>query len=74
MRRAGVNAIGLALTGKIHMNRIRGVLMVMAACVAFWEGWRLRSTHFALSAVGLGVLALALGLWHLLRKPPMPRV
>ena len=62
------------MTGKIHMNRIRGVLMVMAACVAFWEGWRLRSTHFALSAVGLGVLALALGLWHLLRKPPMPRV
>ncbi len=47
--------------------------MVMAAGVAFWEGWRLRSTRFALSAVGLGVLALALGLWHLLHKPAKPR-
>jgi hypothetical protein len=56
------------------LNRVRGVLMVMAACVAFWEGWRLRGTHFALSAVGLGALALALGLWHLLRKPAPPRV
>ena len=55
------------------MNRIRGVLMIMAACVAFFEAWRLRATHFALSAVGLGALALALGLWHLLRKPARPR-
>jgi hypothetical protein len=61
------------MKGTIQMDRIRGVLMVMAACVAFWEGWRLRGTHFALSAVGLGALALALGLWHLLRKPARPR-
>jgi len=56
------------------MNRFRGVFMLIAACVAFWEGWRLRSTHYALSAVGLGALALALGLWHLLRKPVKTRV
>ena len=56
------------------MNRIRGVFMLIAAGVAFWQGWRLRSTHYGLSAVGLGVLALALGLWHLLRKPPDPRI
>jgi uncharacterized membrane protein len=56
------------------MNRFRGVFMLVAAAVAFWQGWRLRSTHFAVSAVGLGVLALALGLWHLLRKPAKPRV
>ncbi len=49
------------------MNRFRGVFMLIAACVAFWQGWRLRSTHFVVTAVGLGVLALALGLWHLLR-------
>jgi hypothetical protein len=55
------------------MNRIRGVLMVMAACLAFGEGWRLRATHYALSAVGLGVLAMALGVWHLTRKAPQPR-
>ena len=56
------------------MSRIRGILMVVAACVAFFEAWRLRATHFALSALGLGALALALGLWHLLHKPPRPRV
>ncbi len=47
--------------------------MIIAACVAFWGGWRLRSTHYAVSAAGLGVLALALGLWHLTRKAPTPR-
>jgi hypothetical protein len=56
------------------MNRFRGVFMLIAACVALWEGWRLRGTHFALSAAGLGALALALGLWHLLGKPAKPRV
>ncbi len=48
--------------------------MLIAALVAFWQGWRLRSTHFAVTAVGLGVLALALGLWHLLRKGAGPHV
>jgi hypothetical protein len=48
--------------------------MVIAGCIAFWQGWRLRSTHFVWTAFGLGALALALGLWHLLRKPARPRV
>jgi hypothetical protein len=55
------------------MSRFRGVFMLVAACIAFWQGWRLRGTHFALTAVGLGVVALGLGLWHLLRRPPGPR-
>ena len=56
------------------MNQFRGVFMMIAACVAFWQAWRLRATHFWLSAIGLGMLALALGLWHLLHKPAKPRV
>jgi len=48
--------------------------MIVAAGVAFWQGWRLRATHFGLTAAGLGVLALALGLWHLLRKPGRRRL
>ena len=48
--------------------------MLIAAGVAFWQAWRLRATHFAISAVGLGLLALALGLWHLLHKPAKTRV
>ncbi len=47
--------------------------MVIAACISFWEGWRLRNTHYAISAAGLGVLALALGVWHLTRKAPLHR-
>ena len=47
--------------------------MLIAACVAFWQAWRLRATHFFALAILLGLLALALGLWHLTRKAPLPR-
>jgi hypothetical protein len=57
------------------MNRVRGMLMLVAACVAFWQAWRIRSNgHSALLACGLGVLALALAAWHLTRRPPQPRL
>jgi drug/metabolite transporter superfamily protein YnfA len=56
------------------MNRVRGALMLIAACVAFWQAWRLHHGHSAWLAVGLGVLALALGAWHLTRKPSQPRI
>jgi hypothetical protein len=48
--------------------------MLAAAGVAFWKGWKIHSGHTALVAYGLGVLALALGVWHLTRKAPPPRV
>ena len=48
--------------------------MVVLACVAFWRGYELRTSHMAFTAFGLGVLALALGIWHLTRKPAPPRV
>jgi hypothetical protein len=56
------------------MNHFRGVLMLLAAGVAFWRGWKLHAGHMALLAYGLGVLALALAVWHLTRKPDRPRV
>jgi len=56
------------------VNRVRGVLMLIAAAVAFWQGWRLRATHSAPLAVVLGVLALGLGVWHLTRKSPARRM
>ena len=50
------------------MNRVRGVLMVVAAALAFWKGWRIHNNgHSALLACGLGALALALAAWHLTR-------
>jgi hypothetical protein len=57
------------------MNRVRGVLMLVAAAVAFWKGWRIHGNgHSALWAFGLGVLALGLAAWHLTRRPPQPRI
>lgn len=48
--------------------------MVLAACFAFWRGWQLHAGRMAVLAYGLGVLALALAVWHLTRKPDPPRV
>jgi hypothetical protein len=56
------------------MNQFRGVLMLLAAGVAFWRGWKIHTGHTALLAYGLGALALGLALWHLTRKPDRPRV
>ncbi len=51
------------------MDRFRGILMVLAAVVAFWRGWTLHAGRMALLAYGLGVVALALGMWHLTQRP-----
>lgn len=56
------------------MNQFRGALMLLAAGVAFWRGWKIHTGNIALLAYGLGVLAIGLALWHLTRKPDKPRV
>ncbi|MFZ0746765.1 MAG: hypothetical protein WAM85_20335 [Terracidiphilus sp.] len=56
------------------MNRVRGILMLVAAGIAFYRGWKIHTGHTALLGYGLGVLALGLAVWHLTRKPPQPRV
>ena len=55
------------------MNRIRGIVMVLAAVVAIWKGWQIHRGETAVLAYGLGALALALGVWHLRRKEPRTR-
>jgi hypothetical protein len=55
------------------MNQVRGVLMLLAAGIAFWRGWKIHTGHVALLAYTLGALALGLALWHLTRKPDRPR-
>ncbi len=55
-------------------NPLRGVVMLLAAAVALWRGWQIHHGPYALLAYGLAVLALALGIWHMTRKPPTPRV
>lgn len=55
------------------MERIRGIVMLVAGIVVIWKGWRIHHGEAAVLAYGLGVLALALAGWHLTRKPPQPR-
>ena len=56
-----------------RVNRIRGVMMLLAAAVAIWKGWQIHRGETAVLAYGLGALALALAAWHLTRKPPQPK-
>ncbi|HEX4757056.1 MAG TPA: hypothetical protein VH308_03705 [Terracidiphilus sp.] len=56
------------------MNHFRGILMLVAAGIAFWRGWKIHTGHVALLAYGLGALAVGLAIWHLTRKPDLPRV
>jgi len=46
------------------MNPFRGILMIVAAAIAFWRGWQIHTGRYALLAYGLAVLALALAAWH----------
>ncbi len=55
------------------MNPLRGVLMLVAAGFAFWRGWKIHSGAHAWMGYALGVLALALAVWHLTRKPEARR-
>jgi hypothetical protein len=44
-------------------------MLLAAGVFALYEGWKLHTGSSALWAYGLGVLAVALGLWRILRKP-----
>ncbi len=60
------------LSESVRMNRFRGMLMLVAAGVALYRGWKIHTGHIALLAYGLGAAALGLAIWHLTRKA-MPR-
>ena len=55
------------------MDFARGIMMLMAAAFAFWRGFQLHRGEMALMAYGLGVLALALGIWHLTHRASQRR-
>jgi hypothetical protein len=50
------------------MNRVRGVVMVLAGCFALFESRRMLGGERVMIAVALGLLAIALGVWRLTRK------
>jgi len=48
------------------LNPVRGIVLLIAAGIAFWRGWMLHGER-AWMAFGLGVLALGLAAWHVAR-------
>ena len=46
------------------MNPVRGFVMLLASAFAFFQAWRFRAGPHSLLAALLGILALALALWH----------
>jgi uncharacterized membrane protein HdeD (DUF308 family) len=52
------------------MNQVRGVIMILLGGFAFYQGWILHTGQRALLAYALGVVAVAVGVWRLTRKPP----
>lgn len=56
------------------MNQMRGSLMLVAAAIAFWRGWKIHVGSPAYIGYGLGMVALGMAIWHFTRKPDTPRV
>ncbi len=54
------------------MTHFRGIILLAAGCLAFYQAWKIHTGNQALWAYGLGVLAVAVGLWRLTRKPDQP--
>jgi len=65
----GVFEEGLVRT----MQHFRGILMLVAAGIAFYRGWRIHTGNHALMAYVLGAFALGLAVWHLTRSLPQRR-
>jgi hypothetical protein len=56
-----------------RVNRIRGIVMLIAAALAIAKGWQIHRGEMAVLAYGLGAMALVVGVWHLTRKASPPR-
>ena len=56
------------------MEKVRGILMLAVGAFVLYRGFVMRGTHNAGWAIGLGVAAIALGIWRLLRRPPQRRI
>jgi hypothetical protein len=55
------------------MNRLKGFVMLVLGPIALYQGWKIHTGQRALLGYGTGLLAIAMGIWRLNRKPPLPR-
>ena len=56
------------------MNIFRGIILIAAGCYALYKGWMVHAGSQAWWAYGLGVLAIAIGIWRMIRNPDSPLV
>jgi uncharacterized membrane protein len=56
------------------MNQVRGVLMLVAAGIAAWKGWKIHYGTHAWLAYGLAALALGMAVWHMTRQADARRI
>ena len=56
------------------MNAFRGVLLFALGVFALYRGWLIHTGSKAWLAYLLGIVAIALGVWRLLRNPDKPLV
>jgi hypothetical protein len=59
------------------MGLFRGILLIALGVFALYEGWRMMMLHVgqrAWFAIALGAVAIALGVWRMMRKEDRRRV
>lgn len=56
------------------MSTFRGILLFALGVFALYKGWTIHTGERAWFAYGLGLVAIALGVWRLLRRPDKPLV
>jgi hypothetical protein len=56
------------------MDKMRGILMLAAGAFALYRGFAMHGRPRAGWAIALGLTALALGVFRLMRRPPAPRL
>jgi hypothetical protein len=70
----GVSAVKPATQRSKALERVRGMIMLIAGSFSLYKGLQIRTGQHALVAYGLAALALGIGVFHLTRKAPRPRV
>lgn len=54
------------------MNAFRGILLFALGLFALYRGWLIHTGEKAWLACGLGMVAIALGVWRIFRNPNKP--
>jgi hypothetical protein len=70
---AGQTAVAAFWNKEGIVNPFRGIMMLVAAAFAYYRGWQIHTGRTAWLAYGLGTMALALAVWHFVRRSERQR-